>query len=70
MSEDNAARLLTEAERLTGHANGAAAEATGPRRPIWEVIQELMADVRPEELAKIPPSSDIGHVVYGLPKPE
>ena len=41
-----------------------------PRRPIWEEILALTADIPPEELAK-PPSdgaSQHDHYIYGTPK--
>ena len=72
ISEEDAARLLCEAEKLAGRANGTPHElkATADRRPISEGIREIMADVPAEELAKTPPSGDIDHIVYGLPKTE
>ena len=40
------------------------------RRPIWDVIQDNMKDVPPEEMAALPKdgASQIDHYVYGLPK--
>lgn len=40
------------------------------RRPIWEVIQDNMKDVPPEDLAALPKdgASQIDHYVYGHPK--
>ena len=43
----------------------------GPkRRPIWERIAEMVADVPPEELAKLPTdgASQHDHYIYGTPK--
>jgi antitoxin component of MazEF toxin-antitoxin module len=43
----------------------------GPKRkPIWERIAELGADVPPEELDKLPPdgAAQIDHYLYGHPK--
>lgn len=43
----------------------------GPkRRPIWERIAEMAADVPPEELAKLPAdgASQHDHYIYGAPK--
>ena len=43
----------------------------GPkRRPIWERIAEMVADVPPEELAKLPAdgASQHDHYIYGTPK--
>jgi antitoxin component of MazEF toxin-antitoxin module len=41
-----------------------------PRRPIWERIAEMVADVPPEELAKLPTdgASQHDHYIYGTPK--
>jgi antitoxin component of MazEF toxin-antitoxin module len=41
-----------------------------PRRPIWERIAALVADVPPEELAKLPTdgASQHDHYIYGTPK--
>ena len=45
-----------------------------PRRtkhkPIWEVIDEIMADVPEEELAKLPSdgAAQHDHYIYGTPK--
>jgi hypothetical protein len=73
LSEEDAAQLLSEAEKLTAHGNGTPGTTPGSvprRRLLSEVFAEIMADLPPEELAKIPPSSDIDHIVYGLPKTE
>ena len=43
----------------------------GPKRkPIWERIAELVADVPPEELDKLPTdgASQHDHYIYGTPK--
>ena len=37
-------------------------------RPIWEKIREIMADVPPEELAKIRSSDRIDEIVYAQPR--
>jgi hypothetical protein len=41
-----------------------------PRRHISEVIRDIMADVPPEELAKLPKdgASEHDHYLYGYPK--
>lgn len=41
-----------------------------PRKPIWERIAELIADVPPEELDKMPVdgASQHDHYLYGTPK--
>jgi hypothetical protein len=41
-------------------------------RPIWEVIQDNMKDVPPEDMASLPRdgASQIDHYVYGQPKRE
>jgi antitoxin component of MazEF toxin-antitoxin module len=41
-----------------------------PRRPIWEQIAALAADVPPEEVAKLPAdgAAQIDHYLYGHPK--
>jgi antitoxin component of MazEF toxin-antitoxin module len=41
-----------------------------PYRPIWEEIADLVADVPPEELAKLPTdgASQHDHYIYGTPK--
>jgi hypothetical protein len=40
------------------------------RRPIYEVIAEIMRDVSREEFAQLPKdgASQVDHYVYGLPK--
>ncbi len=44
--------------------------ATQPRRRISERIAEIMADVPPEEFAKLPRDGarQVDHYIYGLPK--
>jgi hypothetical protein len=69
LSEEDAARLLSEAEKLTAHANGSRT-AVGPetaRPPIWEVIQQIAADLTEADLASIPAATDVDRVVYGAP---
>jgi antitoxin component of MazEF toxin-antitoxin module len=41
-----------------------------PRRPIWEKILDLVKDVPPEELDKLPTdgASQHDHYIYGTPK--
>ncbi len=41
-----------------------------PRRPIWEEILDLVKDVPPEELDKVPTdgASQHDHYIYGTPK--
>lgn len=41
-----------------------------PRRPIWEEIAELTADIPPEEFDKLPPggAAHIDEYLYGHPK--
>jgi len=41
-----------------------------PRRPIWERILDLVKDVPPEELDKLPTdgASQHDHYIYGTPK--
>lgn len=41
-----------------------------PRRPIWEKILDLVKDVPPEELDKLPRdgASQHDHYIYGTPK--
>ncbi len=41
-----------------------------PRRPIWEEILDLVKDVPPEELDKLPTdgASQHNHYIYGTPK--
>ena len=43
---------------------------TQPQKPIWQVIQELMADVPPEILDQLPTdgASQHDHYIYGTPK--
>ena len=41
--------------------------AREPGQRIWDVIDEIMADVPDEELAKIPPSDQVDHHLYGTP---
>jgi hypothetical protein len=44
-------------------------EATS-KKPIWEVIEEIMADVPDEEFDKLPKdgASEHDHYIYGTPK--
>jgi plasmid stability protein len=46
------------------------ADASEPRRPIWEVIADNMKQVPAEDLALLPRdgASQIDHYVYGVPK--
>ena len=39
-------------------------------KPIWEVAQEITADIPPEEWAKIPADSSeqLDHYIYGTPR--
>jgi antitoxin component of MazEF toxin-antitoxin module len=41
-----------------------------PRRPIWERIAALVADIPPEELDKVPTdgAAQHDHYLYGTPK--
>ena len=41
-----------------------------PRRPIWEEIADLTADIPPEEFDKLPPggAARIDEYLYGHPK--
>jgi hypothetical protein len=41
-----------------------------PLKSIWDKIQEIMADVPPEDLAEIPAdaSLNLDHYLYGSPK--
>jgi antitoxin component of MazEF toxin-antitoxin module len=41
-----------------------------PRRPIWEEILDLVKDIPPEELDKLPTdgASQHDHYIYGTPK--
>ncbi len=43
---------------------------TQPQKPIWQVVQELMADVPPEILDQLPTdgASQHDHYIYGTPK--
>jgi hypothetical protein len=42
---------------------------TTPRRPIWEIIVELGAQISEEEWAKVPDDASINykHYLYGAP---
>jgi hypothetical protein len=42
----------------------------GGTRPIWEVISANMANVPPEEFARLPRdgASEVDHYLYGHPK--
>ena len=59
-------------EQLVEHAGPSfTPESQGlDTRPIWEVIQDNMKDVPPEDLAALPRdgASQIDHYVYGHPK--
>lgn len=46
------------------------AERVGARKPVWEAIRELFADVPPEALEALPEDglTQIDHYVYGTPK--
>jgi antitoxin component of MazEF toxin-antitoxin module len=76
---DGTVTLSAELCRAAGLAPGAELVAevqdgrivVGPKRkPIWERIAELVADVPPEELDKLPPdgAAQIDHYLYGHPK--
>jgi hypothetical protein len=41
-----------------------------PRRPIWEGILDLTADIPPEEFDRLPPgdAAQIDEYLYGQPK--
>jgi hypothetical protein len=48
-----------------------ASEASGvPKRPIWELVVELGAQIPEEEWAKVPDDASINfkHYLYGTPK--
>jgi dsDNA-specific endonuclease/ATPase MutS2 len=56
MSEDEAARLLEQLE---------AEDDAREYHPMYEAARKIMKDVRREDLADLPPSSDVDRVVYG-----
>ncbi|HZF08407.1 MAG TPA: hypothetical protein VFE33_06410 [Thermoanaerobaculia bacterium] len=49
-----------------------ASPAAPPRRPIWEVLEELGATVPDSEWAKVPQdlAKNLDHYLYGAPKQE
>ena len=64
-------RKLSERE-IQAKLDSLAPKNPAPRKPgqrIWDVIDEIWADVPDEELAKIPPSDQIDHHLYGTPLP-
>jgi Arc/MetJ-type ribon-helix-helix transcriptional regulator len=70
------AEVVEESLRLlerqdAGRTNAASEPALPPDyKPIWEIIDEIMADVPPEELAKLPidGAEQHDHYIYGTPK--
>ena len=71
LSEEDAAKLLCEAEKLAPLANGTSPTSLpdAPRRPLSAVFAEIMGDLTEEDLASIPPAADVDRVVYGTPDP-
>jgi len=76
---DGGVTLPAEVCRAAGLAPGAAVVAevndgrivlAPQRRPIWERIADLAADIPPEELDKSPTdgASQHDHYIYGTPK--
>ena len=68
--------LVAEAVRLLRErtpkpsANGSGAPEGAPRKPIWEVAAEIMADLPPEVLEQLPVdgAEQHDHYIYGTPK--
>ena len=57
-------------EEIEALLDSLAPKNPAPRKPgqrIWDVIDEIMADATDEELAKIPPSDQLDHYLYGTP---
>lgn len=65
MSESEAENWLKEIAAVRERPS---APAVRDDRPIWEKIREIMADVPPEELAKIPSLDRIDEIVYAQPR--
>ena len=65
--QDRVARLILDEVEAYGEENG---EEEPPRKPYWEVIQDIMQDVPDEELEKLPKdgAAEIDHYIYGTPK--
>jgi hypothetical protein len=68
-SKDGLAQRITKVDRLEGSLDKDRPYDPS-RKPIWEVIDELLADVPEEELAKLPRdgATQHDHYIYGLPK--
>ncbi|MEX0783862.1 MAG: hypothetical protein WED87_06020 [Dehalococcoidia bacterium] len=59
-------------EEIQALLDSLAPEHPAPRKPgqrIWDVIDEIWSDVPDEELARIPPSDQVDHYLYGTPLP-
>lgn len=52
---------------VAGSRNGFSAE---PKRPVWEVIVEIGAQIPDQEWAKVPSDASVNykHYLYGAPK--
>ena len=57
-------------DKAIGVEERASAASAVPKRPIWELVVELGAQIPEEEWAKVPDDASINfkHYLYGAPK--
>ena len=57
-------------DKATGVEEPASAASDVPKRPIWELVVELGAQIPEAEWAKVPDDASINfkHYLYGAPK--
>ncbi len=65
--QDRIARLILDEIETFEKENG---EEETQHKPVWEVIQEIFADITEEEWKKLPKdgAAEIDHYLYGSPK--
>jgi predicted XRE-type DNA-binding protein len=69
-SVDSAIELLSRLHQTVSVSVGPAPKTETRRRPIWERIAEIAAEIPPEELERLPTdlAANHDHYLYGTPK--
>ena len=66
-AQDRVARLMLDAAETVHKGDG---EEAAEQKPVWEVIQEIFADITEEEWETLPKdgAAELDHYLYGTPK--
>jgi hypothetical protein len=70
MAKTRKNRNVSGGDQARGAEEHASAVSSIPKRPIWELVVELGAQIPEEEWAKVPDDASINfkHYLYGAPK--